>query len=219
IRFTSPSAAHPTPRVEFQTPYGWVHLRALGYGYQTLVAWMVDLASRMVERFPNSPDPLAEPAVVLVDEIDLHLHPQWQRTLISHLTGRFPNTQFIATAHSPLVVQAAGQDANLAVLRREGDQVIIDNDVDAIRGWRVDQILTSELFGLPSARPPEFDEALSRRAALLQKARLTQAEREELAALEARVGDLPVGETDRQAREFKALKDAIDLLQRTQPQT
>lgn len=50
---------------------------------------------------------LADPAVVLVDEIDLHLHPIWQRRLIGFLSERFPNTQFIVTAHSPLIVQAA----------------------------------------------------------------------------------------------------------------
>ena len=68
------------------------------------------------------------------------------------LTDRFPNTQFIATAHSPLVAQAAA-DANLAVLHREGDHVVIDNEVDNIRNWRIDQILTSDLFGLRN-RPP-----------------------------------------------------------------
>src|SRR5205823_7295222 len=127
IRFTSPGTSNPTPRVECRTPYGWVPLRRLGYGYQTLIAWITDLASRLVERYPDSPDLLAEPAVVLVDEIDLHLHPQWQRKLMSFLSERFPSTQFIATAHSPLVVQAAA-GANLAVLKREGDHVVIVND-------------------------------------------------------------------------------------------
>jgi hypothetical protein len=153
IRLTSQSGAHPTPRAEFKTPYGWVPLRGLGYGYQTLITWVTDLANRMVERYPDSPDPLSEPAVVAVDEIDLHLHPLWQRKLMGFLTERFPNTQFVATAHSPLVAQAA-VDANLAVLRREGDHVVIDNDVETVRGWRIDQLLTSDLFGLPSARPP-----------------------------------------------------------------
>src|SRR5262249_21761848 len=123
IRFNPSGGVLPRPSVEFRTPYGWVPLRSLGYGYQTLIAWMVDFASRMVERYPDSPDPLVEPAVVLVDEIDLHLHPQWQRKLIGHLTEHFPKTQFIVTAHSPLVVQAAA-GANIAVLRREGDHVV-----------------------------------------------------------------------------------------------
>jgi hypothetical protein len=75
--------------------------------------------------------------VCLVDEIDLHLHPRWQRDLITRLTALFPNTQFIATAHSPLVVQAA-PDANVVVLKRQGDSVIIDNAPRSVRKWRVD---------------------------------------------------------------------------------
>jgi hypothetical protein len=203
----------PSPRVEFETPYGWVPLRQLGFGYQTLIAWMVDFASRMVERYPDSPDPLAEPAVVLVDEIDLHLHPTWQRRLIGYLTERFPNTQFIATAHSPLIVQAAA-GANLAVLRREGDHVVIDNDVDAIRNWRIDQILTSELFGLPSARPPELDDLLAKRKTLLTKATLTTADKRELTRLEKQIGDLPAGESAAQAKELALLKETLDHLKR-----
>ena len=112
---------------------------------------MVDLAARMFETYPDSKDPLAEPAVALIDEIDLHLHPKWQRDLLGHLTKRFHKTQFIVSARtSPLVVQAA-PDANIAVLRREGNHVVIDQDAGSVRGWRVDQILTSDLFGLPSA--------------------------------------------------------------------
>jgi predicted ATP-binding protein involved in virulence len=211
IRIMAGSGVNPSPRVEFRTPYGWVPLRQLGFGYQTLIAWMIDFTSRLVERHPDSPDPLAEHAVVLVDEIDLHLHPTWQRKLIGYLSERFPNTQFIATAHSPLVVQAAA-GANLAVLRREGDHVVIDNDVKAIRGWRIDQVLTSDLFGLPSARPPELDEPLARRQALLAKPRLTEKDRRELAELEKRIGELPAGETAEQARTLHLIQESLDVL-------
>jgi hypothetical protein len=212
-RFSDPSEAQPTPQVEFETPYGWVHLRQLGYGYQTLIAWMVDFASRMVERYPDSADPLAEPAVVLVDEIDLHLHPRWQRDLIAHLTRHFPNTQFIATAHSPLVVQAAS-DANLAVLRREGDRAVIDNDVQAVRGWRIDQIYTSDLFGLQSARPPELDEPLRRRKEILSKPELTEEDKRELAALEAQIGSLPLGETAEHAETMRLIQETLLRLEK-----
>ena len=176
IQLTASEGTQPQPAVEFKTPYGWVPLRQLGYGYQTLITWVADLVSRMVERYPDSPNPLAEPAVVLVDEIDLHLHPMWQRKLMGFLTERFPNTQFIATAHSPLVAQAAA-DANLAVLRREGDHVVIDNDVDNIRDWRIDQILTSDLFGLRN-RPAAADRRLLAGAEdLLAKPKLTEADK------------------------------------------
>jgi hypothetical protein len=213
MRVTVEEAAFPKPRVEFQTPDGWVPLRSLGYGYQTLIAWMVDLASRMAERYPDSADPLAEPAIVLVDEIDLHLHPKWQRQLIDDLTKRFPNTQFIVTAHSPLVVQAA-EGANLAVLRREGDQVIIDNNVDMIRNWRIDQIYTSELFGLPSARPPQLDELLKQRQAILAKPKLTAVDQSKLEQLDSQIGPLPEGETAEDAETRRLIRESLELLKK-----
>lgn len=92
--------AQPTGRVAVfaKTPYGKVPLRQLSLGYRTLCAWMVDLAARLYIRYPASANPLAEPAVVLVDEIDLHLHPRWQRQLFGRLGTLFPNVQFIVTA-------------------------------------------------------------------------------------------------------------------------
>ncbi len=101
---------------------------------------MTDLANRLSERYSESDNPLSEPAIVLVDEIDLHLHPRWQKSIIRHLTDIFRQTQFIVTAHSPLIVQSA-QDANIVLLRREGDQVIIHNNKDReiVRGCRLDR--------------------------------------------------------------------------------
>lgn len=209
IRFIPGEGVRPKPRVEFKTPYGWVPFRQLGYGYQSLATWVADFASRMVERYPESKNPLEEPAVVLVDEIDLHLHPKWQRELMDRLTNLFPNTQFIATAHSPLIAQAA---ANLAVLRRVGDHVIIDNDVEYIRNWRVDQILTSDLFGLDSARPPHIAKLLAERDAILGKAKLTKADEKELKRLEAEIGELPVGESKQQRQEMDRITKALDRL-------
>jgi len=210
IRFNASSGVIPKPGVEFRTSFGWVSLRQLGYGYQSMIAWLVDFGSRMVEQYPDSPDPFTQPALVLIDEIDLHLHPRWQRHLIRFLTERFPNTQFIATAHSPLIVQSAS-GGNIALLRCEGDQIVIENDIKTIRGWRIDQILTSDLFGIESARPPEFDSDLARRKELLTKPELTASDNEELERLESKIGLLPSGETFEQAKTMmlieKSLKD------------
>jgi hypothetical protein len=206
-----PNAPIPTARVEAKTPYGWVRVRDLSLGYQAALAWMVDLASRLFERYPDSENPLAEPAVVLVDEIDLHLHPKWQRRLIETLTDTFPNTQFIVTAHSPLVIQAA-PDANLALLRREGDHVVIENDVDYIRNWRVDQILTSELFGLDTARPPQIGDLLEERRALTRKATLTGEERARADEIDRQLDALPASETARDIEAMDIISRAAELL-------
>lgn len=203
IAIRGPRKDRPTPYAEFKTPYGWVEIDDLGMGYRAMIAWVVDLASRMFERYPDSPNPISEPAIVLVDEIDLHLHPQWQRTIMDYLGERFTDTQFIVTAHSPLVVQAAA-GANIALLRREGDHVIIDNSIEAVEGWRVDQILTSDLFGLGSARPPETEKLLEERRKLLSKAKLSAKERKRLDELNAAADKLPYGESreDREAMEI-----------------
>lgn len=213
VRWTTPGERSVNPHIEFRTPYGWVPLRQLGYGYQTMITWICDLAYRMVEKYPDSESPLEEPAVVLVDEVDLHLHPKWQRELMHYLSARFTNTQFIVTAHSPLMAQGS-EDLNLAVLRREGDHVVIDNDVDNIRNWRVDQILTSDLFGLPSARPKQLDPLLERRKTLLSQSKLTAADRRELKELEVKIGGLPFGETIDEIEERREIRETLDLLMR-----
>ena len=184
----------------------------LSLGYKTLIAWVTDLAIRLFERHPNSVDPLSEPAVVLVDEIDLHLHPRWQRTILDYLSARFVNTQFIVTAHSPLVVQSA-EGANIAVLRRQGDQVVIDNDIEAIRGWRVDQVLTSDLFGLETARPASMEPLLRERKKLLTKPRLRKADKARLRTLEQQIGDLPAGDTPEDGRAMEIIRRAARHLE------
>jgi hypothetical protein len=205
LRVTGLDLADPEAKLEARTPYGWVRVRNLSLGYRTLMAWTVEFAARMFARYPDSKNPLAEPAVCLVDEIDLHLHPTWQRKLIAHLDQLFPNTQFIVTAHSPLVVQAA-ENAKVAVLRRDPseDFATIHNDLDAVRGWRVDQILTSDLFGLDGSRSPKINELMDERARLLRQSELDADDRRRVAEIDAELDDLPLGDTaeDRHAWDF-----------------
>ena len=201
------------PVAEFLTPFGWVQLSSLGLGYRTMISWMVDLAVRLFKRYPDSEDPLAEPAIVLVDEIDLHMHPQWQRTIMEFLTERFPNTQFIVTAHSPLVVQAA-QDANIVLLRREGDRVVIDNNPEIIENWRVDQVLTS-VFEMPSSRPAKIEPLLARRQEILTKSKLTKADKSELKELEEKIGTLPTAETSEDIKAMDIIRRAAKLLEKS----
>ena len=155
--------------VYVRTLDGEVRLLQLSFGYQTMMAWVVDIGRRLFAHYPKSQKPLHEPAIVLVDEIDLHLHPKWQRLIRERLTVHFPNVQFIATAHSPLMAQAY-LDANLAVvMRKDNDHSIIDNDPGVVANWRVHQIVTSELFGLGTAWPPDVDALFNEQKHLLTK--------------------------------------------------
>ena len=153
--------------VLFDTDYGKLRLHELGYGYQSSISWLGDLMKRQFDRYPDSENPLAEPAIVLVDEIDMHLHPEWQRKIIQFLSHHFPKTQFIVTSHSPLVVQSA-ENVNVVLLNKEGDKTIISQpDIKTFKGWTVVEIL-EELMGLEGKTRSEyylqliqqFDEAL-----------------------------------------------------------
>ncbi|RZK27842.1 MAG: hypothetical protein EOO63_12540, partial [Hymenobacter sp.] len=150
-----------------------------------------------------------------IDEVDLHLHPKWQRELLATLSNIFPKTQFIATAHSPLVVQAAGDEgANVVLLRREGDQTVVVTDAEDVRGWRVDQILTSSFFNLETARSVKTEKKLARQAALLNKLKLTAKERRELEALTLELEAQPMGSTSihAEAEEAELLRQITERL-------
>lgn len=80
-------------------------VRQLSDGERGVLGVALDLARRLSQVNPESADPLAEgEAIVLIDEIDLHLHPKWQRLIVHNLTKAFPRCQFIATSHSPQVI-------------------------------------------------------------------------------------------------------------------
>ena len=127
--------------VLFTTKDGAFRYTQLGYGYQSMLSWIVDLCKRMFDAYPDLENPLEGGAIVLVDEIDLHLHPKWQREIISYLSEAFPNVQFIVTTHSPLVVQSAN-DINLYVLKRDENEVNIEKAPRSnYSGWTVEEIL------------------------------------------------------------------------------
>lgn len=128
--------------VEFMVGKDWVSLESLGYGYQNSIIWLADLAKRMFDRYPDLENPLHGPAIVLVDEIDLHLHPEWQRKIIKYLSDLFPNTQFIVTAHSPLIVQSA-ENVNLIMLEKDDatGSINVRQQFGSFQGWTVEEIL------------------------------------------------------------------------------
>ncbi len=81
-------------------------LDQLSDGYKTMLGLIVDLGSRFATANPGLKNPLEADAVVMIDEIDLHLHPTWQQRVIGDMIRTFPRTQFILTTHSPYIVEA-----------------------------------------------------------------------------------------------------------------
>lgn len=88
-----------------------LEVRQLSDGERGTLAMVLDLTRRLAQANPSMADPAAEAeAVVLIDEIDLHLHPTWQRQIARNLTAAFPRCQFIATTHSPQVIGEVEHD-------------------------------------------------------------------------------------------------------------
>jgi len=209
-----PDENKPELKIRFLANGVWLSLDALSLGYQSMIAWVVDFSARMFKHYPNSKNPIEEPAVVLIDEIDLHLHPKWQRKIMGYLSERFTNTQFIVTAHSPLIVQAAeDENANIVVLRREGDEVIIDQQHKAIHGWRVDQLLASDLFDNQPSHSPKNEKLLEERRAILGKPKLTAQDKKELKRLDLEMGDIPTAETPEDIKAMDIIRRAAKLLE------
>lgn len=199
--------------IRFKTFSGLVPMSALSFGYQTTLAWTTDLAWRLLKRYPGSPNPLAEPAVVLIDEIDLHLHPLWQLRIIDDLRELFPRTQFVATSHSPLMVQVA-EAANFVLLHKRETDVEIVNDPEVIRSWRVDQILTSELFKVPRARNKETERLFRRRDELVDKPSRTAVEEVELKKLRVQISRLPTAQDPDDQKAMDFIREAAALLKK-----
>ena len=92
-------------------------MNELSGGYRTLLALVADLARRMAIGNPHLDDPLKSEAIVLIDEVELHLHPEWQQHVLSDLRATFPNTQFIVSTHSPQVLTTVRPDQIIELKR------------------------------------------------------------------------------------------------------
>jgi predicted ATP-binding protein involved in virulence len=97
-------------------------IHQLSDGERGTLALALDLTRRLSQANPHLADLLQAAAVVLIDELDLHLHPKWQRTIVQKLTTTFPNYQFIATTHSPLIIGEV-EPSGLILLSNEGGQL------------------------------------------------------------------------------------------------
>jgi predicted ATPase len=182
--------------VRFRWRGSQVDLNQLSDGYRSMFALAVDLL-RWVEMLRPSGVSIKDASgIVLIDEIDSHLHPRWQREAGFLLTRIFPHIQFIVTTHSPFVAMAAGPNA-LTLLKKDEATVTANQEVPYIRGWAVDRVLT-ELFAMTSIRDPETEGKIQRYEQLRfarRAGRLNDEDRIELTTLEtdlnARLQDDP----------------------------
>lgn len=140
----------------FERESARVPLMALSDGFRAFIGWVGDLLYHIRNSVPNGKKLEQVEGIVMVDEIDLHLHPRWQRTIIKTLSDTFPNIQFIFTSHSPLVTGSL-ESANIWVMAEAGPVQLLN---EPIYGLSADQVLQSRYFNLDSTRPPAVAEEL-----------------------------------------------------------
>ena len=204
-------------------------LRDLADGYKSTFLWVSDFLGWALDAQPEAQDLSDITGVVLVDELEQHLHPQWQRNVVRSLQTAFPKIQFIASTHSPLVARAVGKperrgrDRLYHLSFTEGEpRAVQAEQVDMAYGQTVDQILASQVFEWLIDEAP-YVEALLRRASELLVAGDSRSpdEEAEYNTLRAGLTDilLPEGQTaiERsivEQREWEIVRKTADLRRR-----
>jgi predicted ATP-binding protein involved in virulence len=147
----------------FVTRSGEIPIGAFSSGFQSILAIYWNILSMLQFYYRKSMNLFDESAIAIIDEIDAHLHPEWQQIIISGLRKMFPNVQFIVATHSPLVVSGCGPgEVVFLKFNDENRTVVIDEDApNNPKGWLVESLLTGP-FNLKSVRGIEVAEKIER---------------------------------------------------------
>jgi len=159
----------------------------LSDGEKCMIALIGDLARRLAIANPTLPNPLQGSGVVLIDEIDLHLHPKWQRRVVPRLLEVFPGCQFAISTHSPHVITHVRHEC-LFLLKQTAEGTVAEKPSESY-GKNVDRIL-EDLMGLETTRLDLVEADLHKVFQSIDEGSLDQA-RDQIAALRKTIGDDP----------------------------
>ncbi len=159
-QFLSPADFHFTGELRnreylFERGGTLIPLSSMSDGYRAFVGWISDLLYHICYGCPSEKKLVESSGIVMVDEIDLHLHPRWQMRVVETVATTLPRMQFIFTSHSPLV---AGSLEWMNILTMKIDSSKNDTKVKrlerSVHGLDADQVLLTEFFGLSTTRAP-----------------------------------------------------------------
>ena len=189
-------------------------------GYRSITTWLLDLVAWHF-LFRRGVVLKSIGGVVLVDEIEQHLHPRWQRYLVGRLRGQFPDVQFIATTHSALCAASAADltapECGITRLAfNPRNQRVDATDISLPYGERADQILMSSAFELADTRNPRVGDPLAEYRGLFRKRNPSRAERARMRELKESLesGSPSYHELNEQARLAASLRALLDEAKR-----
>lgn len=129
-----------------------LQLEQLSAGEKMIFGLVLEIMYRISIGNPDMENPLQTDGIVLIDELELHLHPKWQATVLNALHQTFPNIQFIVTTHSPLVINHVQSDQLVLI---NNDKIVQGEDIQEVYGKDVNSI-TENIMGAPK-RPKDVE--------------------------------------------------------------
>lgn len=157
-----------------------VPINDMSDGYKTITALACDIMMVLQEIWRDSE---YAQGIVLIDELDSHLHPRWKMQIIHRLRLVFPKLQFVVTSHEPLTLRGLKEHEIIVLKRSVKGTIYSQADLPSPEGLRVDQLLTSDYFGLNSTIDPETEIAFDRYYQLISREKLEESERLEFESI------------------------------------
>ena len=174
----------PTPTLIIQKNGFSLDVKQLSDGERGLLSLILDLARRLTVANPDLSDPLTEgEAVVLIDELDIHLHPGWQRDVVQKLTNTFPKCQFIATTHSPQILGEVPPD-NIYILEAGKVPYRPDQSLGMDSNWILEILMGT------SDRKEKYSQKLEKISKLINEKDFSRAQ-DSINILRTEIGDFP----------------------------
>lgn len=152
-----------TNEIMVKTDGGDIYYEYLSSGFKSCFSIVLGIIKEIEFRFKNPGISAAEfDGVILIDEVELHLHPSWQAVILPSLSKLFPKSQIICTTHSPHVIQAARTSEIIAIESVNGAtrQRCLPDAPFGFKGWTVEEILT-DVMGMEDVRTKEYRDAIS----------------------------------------------------------
>jgi energy-coupling factor transporter ATP-binding protein EcfA2 len=142
-----------------------VSLSELSDGYKSVLALAMDIMFHLTN---SSFDMESAKGLVMIDELELHLHPRWKIRIVEQLRILFPRVRFIASTHDPLCVHGLRKGELHVMAKNPVTKGLLIEQIDVPQGARADEVLTGPWFGLPSTMDAETLDLMSEHSALLQ---------------------------------------------------
>lgn len=146
--------------VTFKEKGSFVTFEQLSAGYKGVITIVADLLVRLSDNQPNVSSIHEFKGIVLIDEVELHLHPKWKYNFVKRLRDIFPKIQFIMTTHSPTVLLGASKEAVFYKIYKEDGEVKISNQM-ANEGYTNNSLISSPLFDLGTITSRDYDKTIS----------------------------------------------------------